>query len=243
MLKLIVAVVLILFILAVISNIINQSSRQNNFGSYQKLNSLLTPAERSFYGVLQQAVEDSYLIFAKVRLADLFTVKANVDKSKKLAAFNKIAAKHVDFVLCDPATLQVVAAIELDDKSHKQVKRQIRDEFINGLFENNGLPLGRVAAKRAYSLRDVVELLSGISGLYIEDEPPNAGDFKLGDTDLSAIEDKSFQFSVKPKSRPFCPSCDSVMGRQKMIGGEGETWVCSNMPSCQTTVPIKKKIS
>ncbi len=39
--------------------------------TYAKKPALLSPAERSFYGVLRQAVGETYQIHAKVRLADL----------------------------------------------------------------------------------------------------------------------------------------------------------------------------
>ncbi len=38
--------------------------------AYEALPAFLTPAERSFFGVLQQAVGSEYQIFAKVRLAE-----------------------------------------------------------------------------------------------------------------------------------------------------------------------------
>jgi hypothetical protein len=33
-------------------------------------------------------------------------------------AFAKIRAKHLNFVLCDPKTLAILCAIELDDSTH-----------------------------------------------------------------------------------------------------------------------------
>jgi hypothetical protein len=40
-------------------------------GTYERQNAFLTAAERSFFGVLQQSVATNYLIFPKVRLADI----------------------------------------------------------------------------------------------------------------------------------------------------------------------------
>jgi hypothetical protein len=40
--------------------------------AYEAVPEFLSPAERSFFGVLQQAVASEYQIFAKVRLADVF---------------------------------------------------------------------------------------------------------------------------------------------------------------------------
>jgi hypothetical protein len=41
-----------------------------------------------------------------------------------------MAQKHIDFLLCDPATLRVVLALEVDDRSHARPKRQLRDLIV-----------------------------------------------------------------------------------------------------------------
>ncbi len=108
---------------------------------------LLTPAELVFFRALEPLVKPTYAVFSKVRLADLFDVRAGRGRQ---AAFNQISAKHVDFVLCDPATSKVLAAIELDDRSHQRPDRVERDRFVNDLFAANHLPLIRVPVARSY---------------------------------------------------------------------------------------------
>ena len=66
------------------------------------------------------------------------------------AAFNRVAAKHVDFVLCDQVTLHPLVAIELDDSSHYQRDRADRDAFINELFRVIGVALIRHRVQMAY---------------------------------------------------------------------------------------------
>jgi len=85
--------------------------------AYEAIPALLTPAERSFFGVLQQAVASEYQIFAKVRLADIVRPVRNPSRSGWQSAFNRITGKHVDFVLCDLAHVGVVGVIELDDRT------------------------------------------------------------------------------------------------------------------------------
>lgn len=125
---------------------------------------LLTPAELAFFRALEPLVTPGYAVFSKVRLADLFDVRAGRGRQ---AAFNQISAKHVDFVLCDPATSKVLAAIELDDRSHQRPDRAERDRFVNDLFAANHLPLARVPVARSYPpeqlraklMRDGIETL------------------------------------------------------------------------------------
>ena len=71
--------------------------------------------------MLQQAVGERVAMCAKVRLADVFFVAG---PNENAAARNRIAAKHVDFLLCDPATMRPLAGIELDDASHARPDRQ-----------------------------------------------------------------------------------------------------------------------
>lgn len=59
-------------------------------------------------------------------------------------AFRHVDEKSVDFVLCDPVNLKPLLAIELDDKSHDEESRQLRDEEVNRIFEEANLPLLRV---------------------------------------------------------------------------------------------------
>ena len=125
---------------------------------YVARESLLTPAERSFYGALCMAVADRHLIFCKVRLADLVTVAKGVEKWQ--SHFNRISAKHVDFVLCAQDTLAPVVAIELDDKSHGSSSRQDRDAFVDDVLDAAGIPIVRVRASRSYNAHDIRRMIN-----------------------------------------------------------------------------------
>ena len=85
---------------------------------YQPAKTLFSTAERSFLGVLDQAVGSEHRVFGKVRVADVATVKPGLGNSARQGALNRIAAKHFDFVVCRASDLAVVCAVELNDKSH-----------------------------------------------------------------------------------------------------------------------------
>ena len=131
------AIAIALFTLA----LAQRSKASPNEFPYQKADALFTPAERSFLGVLDQAVGNDYRIFGKVRIADIVNVRRNPDRAAWQRAFNRISAKHFDFVLCDPANLSVVCAIELDDSSHANAKRGSRDELVAKVCCAARLPL------------------------------------------------------------------------------------------------------
>ncbi|MCL2790871.1 MAG: DUF2726 domain-containing protein [Desulfobulbus sp.] len=136
---------------------------------YKKVDSLFTAAERSFFGVLEDAVGDQFRIFGKVRIADIATVKSISDRSAWRRAVNRITGKHLDYILCDKDNLSIICGIELNDKSHKQQNRQERDNFIENLCKKISLPLVTIQAQRAYSVPEIrtaiLKALEGSTGV------------------------------------------------------------------------------
>ena len=100
--------------------------------------SLLSPEELAFYEVLKLALGGRFLVLLKVAVRDLCEI---TNREVNQAAFNRIAAKQVDFVLCDPQTLAPVVAIELDDSTLYPKDRAQRDAFMNELFRVIGVAL------------------------------------------------------------------------------------------------------
>jgi len=101
---------------------------------------LLTDNEWKLYEILRPLAEEAgLLLLIKMRLADIMQVKKETKEYMK--AFNRIKAKHTDFLLCDPDTLEVVMGIELDDVSHNRTERMERDEFVDGAYDACGIPL------------------------------------------------------------------------------------------------------
>lgn len=113
----IVAIAVILFLFTQLSRKKNSPNKDEDSKTisypYQKQPFLLTKAERSFFGVLQQAVGSDYYIFSKVRLADLLKTTPGLDGSKRQSAQNRINSKHVDFILCNPSDFALRFVIEL----------------------------------------------------------------------------------------------------------------------------------
>jgi Protein of unknown function (DUF2726) len=129
--------------------------------SYVARDSLFTPAERSFFGALENAVGDQFRVFGKVRIADVINVKSASNKTWQ-SAFNRISAKHFDFVVCERTTTRVVCAVELDDQSHKRRARVARDELVDAVCNKSGLPLLRIQAQAAYNIRDISAKLNAL---------------------------------------------------------------------------------
>ena len=122
---------------------------QRASSSFKRQPALFFPAERSFFGVLEDALGSDYRVFGKVRIADLIKPENGVGRQ---IAFNRIAGKHVDFVVCNAADLSVIGVIELDDNSLNQDCRRKRDAFVDKAFASAGIPITRFPARAVYSL-------------------------------------------------------------------------------------------
>lgn len=131
---------------------------------YQPAKTLFSAAERSFLGVLDQAVGAENRVFGKVRVADVATVKSGLSNSARQGALNRIAGKHFDFVVCRASDLSVLCAVELNDKSHASQHAQARDSLLANVCRTINLPLLVVPAKQAYSSSELrAQFLTAIS--------------------------------------------------------------------------------
>jgi very-short-patch-repair endonuclease len=116
--------------------------------------SFLSPPEIAYYKLLNMNFGDRYLIFAQVRVLDLCEV---LDRQFNQGAFNRIARKHVDFVLCHPRTFKPMVAIELDDLTHDRTYRRNRDLFLDEVFRVIGMKLVRQRVRLAFSVAEVTQ--------------------------------------------------------------------------------------
>jgi len=181
---------------------------------YKQRDRFLSSAELSFYHVLRSVVQDQAIINNKVNLNDIVYVSKK-DASQYRIYTNKIDRKHVDFLLCNPKTLQPILAIELDDKSHQRADRKARDEFINKVFDTVHLPLLRIPAQHTYNTNNLAAKLA----LYLEDIKENASDENI----------------------PLCPRCGSEMilrVAKKGANAGNQFWGCSTYPKCKGVIKI-----
>lgn len=182
---------------------------------YRLSDNFLSAAELSFYRVLTLGLGDSYLVCPKVNLADIFYVS---NSPKKQSYKNKIDRKHVDFLLCDPTSMTPVLGIELDDQSHARRDRQVRDQFVDQVYEVAGLPLLHVRVAAGYSPQNIADLVR------------------------QAVENRAVSEKVieRLEGTPICPKCGTPMvirtarkGNQKWC----DFWGCPNYPKCREIVP------
>ncbi len=118
-------------------------------------------AEADFFRVLKRVVAERGHVLAQVSLRQLVWLPGNNQSNPGRATWqNKVTAKAVDFVICDPSTLRPLAVIELDEPTHAEPRRQTRDEEIEAVLQAAGLPLLRVLTSRAYETRELEAVLA-----------------------------------------------------------------------------------
>jgi hypothetical protein len=189
---------------------------------YRLRDDFLSPAEFSFYKVLSSLVGTRLTIQSKVRLADIFFVAR---PNENVAYFNRIAQRHLDFLVCDSITMKPLLGIELDDSSHKRNDRQERDEFVEKVFQVANLPLLRVPVQREYNSREIAAQIApllkdkvGVSATPLQ--PENNG---------------------RVSSVPLCPKCGIPMVLRMVPQGEHkgkQFYGCQNYPRCREMKPV-----
>lgn len=189
---------------------------------YRVRDDFLSPAELSFYKVLESIVGNKLAIQSKVRLADIFFVAR---PNENMAYRAKISQKHLDFLVCDPKTMKPLFGIELDDASHKRADRQQRDQFVNQVFHAANLPLLRFPAQHTYTRDEIVSKISPI--------------FKQENANVATPEPKK----TKAASAPLCPKCDIPMVVRTVKKGQHagkQFYGCQNYPQCREMKPLQE---
>jgi hypothetical protein len=183
---------------------------------YRLEHSILHRSERAFYHSLRQAVGDRLVICPKVRLADIF-----FDQSPGYHWFNKIAYKHVDFLLCDPATFKPLLGIELDDASHQRPDRIARDEFVEQVFQVAKLPLMRLPVQINYEVHGLKAQI----------------DRRIATAPAQPLDPQPQQDPLTP----LCPKCGAIMVVRTVRRGDKQGqkfYGCTTYPTCTGTFPF-----
>ncbi len=127
---------------------------------------MLTKQEADFYNVLRLAVEDQYLIFAKVPLWSLVAASTKQPQDHPVASafLKRIVKKRMDFVLVHPGTLAVNTAVQLENGAPVFDGKHVQDRLLQNVFKAVGIKLVRVKAGQSYTAPALATLL-GVEAL------------------------------------------------------------------------------
>jgi len=122
-------------------------------GPRVKARPILTDNEREFFARLRRALPD-YEILPQVAMSALILPTISDRSSADYRRIrNLYAQKVVDFVVCRPRSLAVVALVELDDITHHPARDAARD----ALLGEAGLTVVRWHSRRKPSLEEIAE--------------------------------------------------------------------------------------
>lgn len=166
---LIIVVILFVIIAVALAALKAKGEAQNEGGKpdvYYLKKSLFSPAERSFYGVLESLNYEGVSIASKVRLADIFGIKKGLERGDRQRALNRISSKHIDFLFIQKSDGKPILGIELDDSSHDEEDRIARDTFVDTVFASAALPILHIPAKQAYDRNALHQLIEAAINQY-----------------------------------------------------------------------------
>jgi len=145
---------------------------------YARRSAFLSGEEREFLHCLEAALDGEARVFAKVRLEDIVAIAEGAKGKEKLVARNRIATRRVDFALCEPGSLDLLAAVDLEDGAPKSEREERGDAFKDACLRAAGLPLLRFDASKDFAAADVARWLATsrapeIAALVEGPEPPS----------------------------------------------------------------------
>ena len=184
---------------------------------YRLREHFMSTPELALLRTLQEMVGRRYVICPKVGLNDIFYI---VRPNENVHFFNKIFRKHVDFLLCDPATFNPTLGVELVKPVAKSETREA-DQFMQDLFLSAGIPLVHIPSSERYVQHDVAELFQ-LAVLKVKDSAP-------------------LRASGKSDSVPMCPVCGRMMVLRINRDGPkagSKFYGCIDSPKCNGVVAL-----
>lgn len=244
-----IVVVILLLLCGLLAATKLKSSSKGDTLSFASRENLFSPAERSFLGVLDKALDNRYRVFGKVRLGDLVKPVKGLSSSKRFSGLNKVNQKHVDFVICSATDLAVLGVVELDDQSHKREDRAGSDVFVDHALNGAGIPIARFSAKQGYQIQEVRTKLQEAfkHTVNVLAMPSVAVQDSVSSEPISA--EKSGQITAIPalgtnEVSPICGKCGSPMiKRQAKTGTHNGKffWACTTYPKCRQVIAITEE--
>lgn len=169
---------------------------------------LMTNAETQLFHFMENnlLLIDRVRIIPKVRLADIIQVDERMTKNKE--AFWKISSKHVDFIIVDKDTFDLICVVELDDFYHELDRVKQRDELVYYSLLAAGISLYRVKCKIT----------------------------EINKNHLRGIEESILMYYRKPC--PVCGADTRVKSKTSGNRIGHRFYSCTNFPNCRCTVDI-----
>ncbi|GLT16927.1 hypothetical protein GCM10007938_07040 [Vibrio zhanjiangensis] len=121
---------------------------------YDVRTSLANPEELKFYRALKHAVKGKYEVFIKVKAIDVMVPREGIyNSNERQRAYNKLSRQYIDFVLCDPLSLEVHTLIQFKKRDLE------KGRYLERAAETAGLKVKWFAIAESYDLYEIERAL------------------------------------------------------------------------------------
>ena len=125
---------------------------------------LLTDTELLLYNLIRLAVEDHYLVFARVPLWSVVSVEA--EGKARSQVLRQIALKQLDFVLVHPGTKAAEQVVLLEEGLPPQPHELTRRRELQSVLQAAGITLTILKPHTSYTVPQLAQLF----GVVVDDE-------------------------------------------------------------------------
>jgi len=117
---------------------------------------LLTDADVMFYNLICLAVQDQYLVFARVPLWSIISIEG--ERKARSRLLRQIALKQLDFVLIHPGTKAAEQVVLIEDGYPPQVQEVTRCREIQSVLQSAGITLTTLKPQISYTVPQLAHL-------------------------------------------------------------------------------------
>lgn len=112
--------------------------------------SLMTRNERIVYEKIKKCISEKYIIFPQISIRSI--IKRNFKTN------NNTQWKIVDFLICEKDSYKPVLVVEVNDKTHEEYERRVRDENVYNILNEMNLPIWFLKPESDYTRFDNINL-------------------------------------------------------------------------------------
>jgi len=162
LLSVLLIVSLVLLLLAVLGPV---AHGKNDRGALYRSRSLMTENEREFFSRLEAALPE-FRVFSQVAMSGVLDVTLPPRHPAYWRARSAFDKKRMDYLVCTRGDFRIVAAVELDDRSHASKKAQ--DAKRDAMLASAGIRTVRFPSHPRPDAKQIRELILGAA------RPPRA---------------------------------------------------------------------
>ena len=199
---------------------------------YERADTLISPTQQSILFLLEEALDERYSVFSKIRLQDVVRVNPDLSPGQHKAAMKRLTSEPLDLVICEKKNAAILGVVLLNGPEAPPESGYVRRETdIESVLAVAGIPVVHIDASRAYTLDEIrIEVSRTI---FLKWKHNKA-------TPLSEpVSDKGVR---KNGGLGFCPLCGAPfvkrIARKGAYAGK-HFLACSNYPQCKHVRLVK----